>query len=547
LPGEELSIDIKNPILLVSLIAIAFFTGLSFSVTLNSPIAFGDEAYYVHIGRWIAQNFEYPINVPLYETTLAYFDFPRPPAWDFLQSGFYMLFGFSELIVKFLTPFIAFLTGVSVYILVKKMLNEKIGLVTALALITIPAYVTYTVLFYVEMLLVFYISLSFLLAALSYQTGEKKYWVASGIFAALSILTKTAGYFALAFYAFFFLLYLYKKRFDEIKRIFPLLAIIVLLLVTPFYLRNQAYYGSTQIPFIPGNSKPTTIQYTPQNQFAGRATETQTEAALISFGIGNYVNFAFGILWFVPLGFAIGLFLLWIERESKFIFVVPLLLMLIPLTYFSLNIRVEDTARYVLGLSLGIAFTVGIFGGKLWKVLEDRNKYIACVFVLLIIFAAYWNLNSKLTAARFYNTQTKSYAGYKQFSPAFFDMCNYIKSNLPKDAILLSLHTHPTVYNCERQAFWNLPDLADIIATNSTSLMKERLKANGITHIFVQKFSLSNEPVFLSYPVSFVETLVNDTKDFKQVRENGASLDFCKSALAQGSVCDGTILFEVLG
>ena len=547
MPGEDLSIEIKNPILLVSLIVIAFFTGLCFSVTLNSPIAFGDEGYYVHIGRWIAQNFEYPINVPLYGTKLAYFDFPRPPAWDFLQSGFYMLFGFSEILVKFLTPFISFLTGVSVYILVKKMFNEKIGLVTALALITIPAYVTYSVLFYVEMLLVFYINLSFLLAALAYQTGERKYWIVSGIFAALSILTKTSGYFTLLSYAFFFLLYLYKKRFDEIKRTFPLLVIIVLLLIGPLYLRNQIYYGSTQIPFISGSSKPTSIQYTPQNQFAGRATETQTEAALISFGIGNYVNFAFGILWFVPLGFAIGLFLLWIERESKFIFVVPLLLMLIPLTYFSLNIRVEDTARYVLGLSLGIAFSVGVLGGKLWKVLEEKNKYIGYVLILLLIFAAYWNLNSKLTAARFYNSQTKSYAGYKQFSPSFFDMCNYIKSNLPKDAILLSLHTHPTVYNCERQAFWNLPDLADIIVTNNTSLMKERLKANGITHIFVQKFSLSNEPVFLSYPLSFVETLVNDTKDFKQVRENGASLDFCKSALAQGSVCDGTILFEVLG
>jgi len=542
-----LSIEIKNPVLLVSLVAIAFFTGLGFSVTLNSPIAFGDEGLYVHLGRWIAQNFEYPINIPLYGTKLAYFDFSRPPAWDFLQSGFYMLFGFSELIVKFLTPFIAFLTGISVYILVKKMFNEKVGLVTALVLITIPAYVTYTVLFYVEMLLVFYISLSFLLAALAYQTGERKYWVASGIFAALSILTKTSGYFALLFYAFFFLLYFYKKRVGEINRIFPLLAIIVLLLVGPFLLRNQIYYGSTGIPFIGGNSKPTTIQYTPQNQFAGRATETQTEAALISFGITNYLNFAFGILWFVPLGFAIGLFLLWIERENKFIFVVPLLLMLIPLTYFSLNIRVEDMARYVLGLVLGIAFTVGIFGGKLWKVLEDRNKYIAYVFILLIIFAAYLNLNSKLTAARFYNSQTKSYAGYKQFSASFFDMCTYIKSNLPKDAILLSLNTHPTVYNCERQAFWNLPDLADIIATNNTLLMKERLKANGITYIFVQKFSLSNEPIFLSYPVSFVETLVNDTKDFKQVRENGASLDFCKSALAQGSVCDGTMLFEVIG
>src|SRR3989338_4691712 len=126
---------------------------LELQVTLKSPIAFGDEGFHTRMSQYMAENKEYPVYNPIETTNLEKRGFTRPPLWELLESGIYSVVGFSEIIVKLLTPFIAsVLTGLATYILVKKIYDEKVGIIASLITITFPAVVTYAVLFYVDIL-----------------------------------------------------------------------------------------------------------------------------------------------------------------------------------------------------------------------------------------------------------------------------------------------------------------------------------------------------------------------------------------------------------
>jgi len=152
---------------------------------------------------------------------------------------------------------------------------------------------------------------------------------------------------------------------------------------------------------------------------------------------------------------------------------------------------------------------------------------------------------SLILAVSYYNFSTKVLAmpQVKQFSSYFFEACDWVKTNTPQNAILLSLNTHPTVYNCQREAIWELQDLPDIILSNNVTLVTQRLNANGIDYIFVQKFSLSGQDYRGTYPLSFIAFLEQNPQNFKKVFENGPGYNSC----VQSQGCDGTAIYQVVG
>jgi len=68
-----------------------------------------------------------------------------------------------------------------------------------------------------------------------------------------------------------------------------------------------------------------------------------------------------------------------------------------------------------------------------------------------------------------------------------------------------------------------------------------RLKAEGITHIFIQKFSLSKDPAITKYPVSFVNFMNEHPDKFVKLYETGSDVNTC---IDQGG-CDGAIVYEI--
>ncbi|MFQ6055001.1 MAG: ArnT family glycosyltransferase, partial [Methanosarcinales archaeon] len=175
---KEITLEIKHPeiFLLLGFLGIVFFFELQ--VTLNSPIVFGDEGFHTTLAKWISTEKEYPVWEPTYGTLTSRGGFHQKPLWNILEGSFYLIFGFNDIIVKILTPFIAsILLGVCIFVLVKKIYNEKIGLIASIIAVTLPTLTTYAVLVYTDALFTFYFSLFILTFILAFKTEKIKYWV----------------------------------------------------------------------------------------------------------------------------------------------------------------------------------------------------------------------------------------------------------------------------------------------------------------------------------------------------------------------------------
>jgi hypothetical protein len=248
----------------------------------------------------------------------------------------------------------------------------------------------------------------------------------------------------------------------------------------------------------------------------------------------NYLNFTYGnSIWlignFVVFATLCGLFLILSKRERSDIFILMMLfILLLVFNYFTP--RAEDAARYSLAWAPFIALVAGKWFSEIYEFIKKYQKYIALIVFVFVIVLSYINLREKLDIM----------AKVKQFSPAFFEACNWIKENTPKNAVISTFWSSRAIYNCQR----NSPGApADLRLSNDVNYTLSVAKEFGITHIFIQKFSIDTQNKHLreSFDLDFVNLLENNPKYFKKVYENGPSLQQC---LQQGG-CDGNIVYEI--
>lgn len=531
LENKEISIEIKSPEILILLAFLSIVLVLELTVTFNSPIAFGDEGFHTRIAQWIAEEREYPIWNPVERTKLNEEGFARPPLFTMLEAGFSLIFGFSEAIIKFLTPFIAALTGIGVFLLVSRLYNEKVGFIASVISATVPSFATYSVLFYVDILFTFYFSLFSLMFVLANTQENKKYWVLVGVFGAFTMLTKTPGYAIVPMIACGFLYQLYKKRdiLDLIKK-YAIVVIPIIVIMTPFFLRNFAYYHTPDCALpIFDYSGCNIREWEPKYKFSGRTEQVGTEISLLKMGIINYLTFAYGNIWFVPLVFLCGLFVLMTKKEKSDVFVLLTILTLVFILDQTIQTRAEDTARFTLGWVPIIALGGGLYLEKMYNFIKKYQKHLALVVFIFVVFFSYQNLTEKLNVMK----------QVKQFSPTFFEACDWIKKNTPRDALISTIWTHRATYNCQRNVVGALADMRLSKDINYTLSVVEQ---HGITHLFIQKFSMSNDPSLSEmYSVDFVQFIENNPDHFEKIYENGPPLQQC---LQQGG-CDGNIVYEI--
>ena len=527
----EIEFSFESLILIIFLLATF---SINLYITFISPIVFGDEGFHTHMARWIGVHKEIPKFTPLYGTLIHKEGFARPPLWNILEGSFY-IFGFNEMIVKILVPFLTLLSGLAIYSIFKRIWNERVSLIAALIYVSLPCVVTYSVLFYVDMLVNFWIILSLGSFCLWEKFKNRKYLLLSALFAGFAILTKTTGYFLIVFYLLYFAFKLLKEKKLVWLKNFGLVIGLLLLTLSGWMVRNYFFFSTplTNLPFNLLKGK-TVIKpnYKPIYKFEGRIAEIGTEASVFKIGLVEYFEFAYGFIWFFPLLLFPSLFYLLFRRKEFDKLLLLMLLAALPGFYVFKSARAEDVARYNLYSVPILALMVSVYLEKFLDWTKKYSKYLPLLLILCITLISFFNFLGK----------ARIMIRVKQFSPLFFEACNWIKQNLPSNATLLSLHTHPTVYNCERKAIWELVDLPDILLSQNLNLTLSRLKANGIDYIFVQKFSLSSGKYRQTYPLSFVQFLENNPDHFKKVYENGPSLDEC---LAMGG-CDGTILYKVV-
>jgi hypothetical protein len=275
-----------------------------------------------------------------------------------------------------------------------------------------------------------------------------------------------------------------------------------------------------------------TFEYKSEKELPTQLEQVGTAMNVLQMGFTNYLGFAYGIVWFVPFLLVCGLITILLERKEESSLILLGFVSFAPIYYLSLRGRAEDTARYLLLLTSLIGLTCGIYLEKIYGIIKKYYKQLALIIFVFVIFLCFLNLNEKLTTMK----------QVKQFSSAFFDACNFVKRNVSENALLMTVWIHQSSYNCQRNiAPFGLPDSGDIVLSENLTLALSRLKAHGITHIFIQKFSISSTPAGEKYPISFIQFLENNPNTFVKIYENGPSLQQC----LQAGGCDGNILYEI--
>jgi hypothetical protein len=272
-------------------------------------------------------------------------------------------------------------------------------------------------------------------------------------------------------------------------------------------------------------------------------------------GIMNYLDFAYGNLFLVIFGFLAGILLLLKEggEMSKHILLFLLLFFVI---FFISTGRAEDTARYTLGWAPLIATIAAIFFGKAYDIFSSYHSYFGPLVIILILILAYQNFKSKLDTM----------AIVKQFSSTFFEACNWIKTHqkeVPENSILMTIWAHRAIYNCQKIAVGNMPDIA---LSRDLNYTLEVAKAHGITHLFIQKFNIDpiNSHLAEKYDLEFVQFLEDHPQVFEKIYDDkglcvlrdtrGNIIDQrvannvkeALSLIVRGYYCDGNIIYKII-
>ncbi|MBI2084147.1 MAG: glycosyltransferase family 39 protein [Candidatus Aenigmarchaeota archaeon] len=517
----------------VLLILIVFVFVLETTSMIKSNVIFGDEGFHAGLAKWISENKEYPKWNPLGYTNVFKTGYSRPPLFNILEAGFLFVLGNHEIVLKILSPIIAALIGISFYILIKNLYNKEIGFIATLIFIGFPSFVTYSLLVFDEILFVFYMVLFMLTLSMGVKTGNNKYWLLSGIFGGLGMLTKNAGIMVPLFLSLAFL-YLVIKEKDlklYVKK-FLFLLIIIALVFGPFVLRNLELYNTIacyEIPFAPIDQSGCDLKtFEEVRAFDVRNLSGSTESDILKVGLVSFVDFAYGNYWFVLVGL-FGGFALFLTQQNKVNSLFLIMLFLVIFIIYGSYSRAEDVARQILFWSGILALISAVYWGEIYKLLEKYNKYLGIVILVAIVFLSYQNITEKV----------KTMENAKRFSPEFFQACDWVKSNLSKDIILMTFWGYRASYSCERIIS---PGWADIRLNDDPADIVRVAEMHGITHFFIQKFSITQEPSRESYSVAFVKLLEDNPDKFEKLYENGPPFDQC---LQQG-LCNGNIIYKVV-
>ncbi len=522
----EINFDMKTleKFILPAMIIVSM--GILLWVTFGSNIIFGDESFHAGSSRWIAKNVEIPKFVPLYGVDLYKLAYSKYIAAHISVASILYAFGINEAIIKFFIPLVAVMTAIVMYQFIKNNFSKRIAYLSFFVFVSIPLFLTYSVTYYSDIFLMFFLMLAIYFFFEGMQKNNLKYILLTGVFTALSILTKRTGIVLLILFSLWFLYkFLYKK---DLKILKPLLIIatITIILVLPWFARNFVLFETVECgyPFFSGRlctqgpvQSAIELERTPNS--------SGTDATLVNFGmIPNFTEFAYSNILF-SLGL-IGITYLLIRRTEADMFAIALALMFMILlgqqTFVVGSYRVEDFAREFLPSVIPLVIGISVFADAAYEFLIKYNKLFGIAFIVAILYISLFgpynplDKNSQVAGAVSKAWIMKS---VKQFSPGFYEGSGWIRENTQPNANVLSLWTHQTVYTTERNSYWPQSDYQEIFGTNNQTSV-DAMKRYGFDYIYVQKWSIADGLFYQNYPLSFINFLNNNNETFTKTFEN---------------------------
>ncbi len=513
----EISLSKSSVYGIVMLVLVLAFLYVSVSVTVDNPIAFGDEGYHAGMAKKIAQTLE----IPLYEKSTAAYSaaYFRPPYPHLLYAGEFVAFGLNEFLFKLFIPVFGMLGALVVFLFVKKAYSNNAAIAAGVLFLALPSLITYNVLVYSDSILVFLFA-CFLYGFEKYRRERTlRMLVFTGIVAGLFAMSKITGLLAYPLIVVLFLLEPEKKKY---AKSFALMLLIALAIGTSFQVRELLAYGGLCQPLIPQNSRcylgaaPANLTYS-EKSFSGYVEQVSTNVSLFGFGVLNFVDFAYGAFAFFLL--IAGLAMMYDRKgQADKMLLWLFFLVSVPLFLLSYKARVEDMSRYALPAAVLIAVIAGEYFSELCALFRHRLGKYAAYFAIVVLVALFVYFTIPVALAKF-GTMNQ----VKQFSPAYIEAMEWMKDNTPQDAFFLNLWGTPAIYNAERTSVWHMPEQGDIMLSNDDAIVIPLLERNNITYVVVTRFSISNEKLLTVYPASFVNYLAS-SNHFEKVYENSDTI-----------------------
>ena len=205
-PGKFSRFVKRNKFLIILfLIALAIRVAFIFS----TPVKLWDETIYINLGYDLSNNpFDYSFANNGWSDFIPGGLYPkagfRAPLLPYLAS--FMYFINLDFLIDFLIPFLGALSVILVYVLGKELFNKRAGLISALFFAFIPLHVFYSSRVLTDVLLTFFVLLTFISFIKGYEKGDKKYKVLFGLFLALSLLSRYTALWIMPVFLFYFLI-----------------------------------------------------------------------------------------------------------------------------------------------------------------------------------------------------------------------------------------------------------------------------------------------------------------------------------------------------
>ena len=505
---------------LVVLVAATFFF-LVARPSFSGYLLFGDEGYYASRGEWINENMEIPRYFDVYpRDALARILFTDNPLPIFLTA---FLFFAGESAVRLMNPLISVLTGLLAFVAAGRFYSKEAGVFSMVLFFAMPSVITYTILLYADALVALLMGSAVYIFSRYLDTSRRKYLYVAAVLAGFAALTKVTGFFPPAIFI-LMLLARQKPPKDLARDIINIAAIFAVLTIPWFGIHNFLVAGNPgQVPGVNVFGPFPDKEYLgPQpapsvTDFKGAVGGGGTGEAFLSFGLLNFVDFAYGV-WtfiFILVGFAFAFMRKEKHDTSLLFWAVPVALIIL---WQAKSGRSEDLARFMIPVAVPFAVAGGLAAERIYDHLKHTGssyRLASHALMVAILVISFISVSEKAESL----VETKEWGG-ADFKAA----CDWVAANTPADASLLSIWEGNTEYPCKRGVLWSqLNDVGDIVfAVNETAV--ETMRLHGIDYVVIQKFSVTLQPQWPNYPVSFIKFLDDSPQWFEKVFENNAAM-----------------------
>ncbi len=469
---------------------------------------FGDETYYYLASKSIVENNWVISHIPKLYATAGFQGewLGKPPLSYYIPAIFYCLGNGNLTVFKLFTPIFGILTVLLVFIIGKNLYNFWAGFVAAILTAGTPLFIHFSIITYAETLTAFFILLSLYTAYKAITIRSKKWIILAGIIFGLVI--KEISFFIPIIFIVYLGLRFLTRSFDMKEfKILATIAVIGLLLYSPWLIRNYMLFRNPVFPAFPnifGYSGLDPIGY----QLFRSAGYKPLMDVINAFSLQVYFFFLF---FFGAWGL---LYLVIKHRMTDLWLLSAILVLILPIVLVSTTRDI----RYLFPIIPILALPISFVFIEMYNSISQFAKYYKIAAILIVLLVSIFSLYHIV------NESKRMDEGIRHMQLGLGEAFKWIEENAPEDAVIMDLWTPNLVYSTDRvgvfpHAFhagelWEFWKLSEQDALKL--LEKHEIDYVQVERVLFQPEHIRKGMAWISIPEEFIY-IVEDWSSFELV------------------------------